>query len=70
LSIAEAALLAGLVNAPSYFSPIKHPDRAVQRRNKVIDAMLQAGTITASEAGAAKDTPLGIVADAARPSVQ
>jgi membrane carboxypeptidase/penicillin-binding protein len=70
LSIAEASLLAGLLQGPSYFSPVRHPDRALTRRNKVIDAMLQAGSVTTSDADAAKNAPLGIAADAARPSVQ
>jgi membrane carboxypeptidase/penicillin-binding protein len=69
LSVAEAALLAGLAQGHSYLSPVKHPDRAVKQRNEVIDAMAQAGTITASEAGAAKNAPLGIVAYAEKPSV-
>jgi membrane carboxypeptidase/penicillin-binding protein len=70
LSVAEAALLAGLETAPSYYSPERHPDRALRRRNQVIDAMLQAGTITATEAVAAKNAPLGIAADATKPRVQ
>ena len=70
LTIAEASLLAGLLQGPSSFSPVRHPDRALTRRNKVIDAMLQAGSVTTSDADAAKNAPLGIAADAARPSVQ
>ena len=69
LNVAEAALLAGLEIRPSYYSPERHPDRALERRNQVIDAMVQAGTITSSEAGAAKDAPLGIAADATKPGV-
>jgi membrane carboxypeptidase/penicillin-binding protein len=61
LDIAEAALLAGLVKAPSYYSPLNHPDRALERRNEVIDAMVRAGTVTVSEAEAAKGVPIGIV---------
>jgi penicillin-binding protein 1A len=70
LDIAEAALLAGLAQGPSYLSPVRHPDRALERRDQVIDAMAQAGSITASEAEAAKNAPLGIAVDAANPSVQ
>jgi penicillin-binding protein 1A len=65
LDIAEAALLAGLVKAPSYYSPLNHPDRALERRNAVIDAMVQAGSVTVSEAEAAKSAPLGIAVNAA-----
>jgi penicillin-binding protein 1A len=54
LSIAEAPLLAGLVKAPSYFSPEKRPDRALQRRNEVVDEMVKEGRITAVERAAAR----------------
>jgi membrane carboxypeptidase/penicillin-binding protein len=70
LNIAEAALLAGLVQGPSYLSPVRHPDRALERRNQVIDAMVQAGTITASEAEGSKSAPLGIAVSAPTPRVQ
>ena len=63
LLVGEAALLAGLVRAPSYFSPIKHPDRALQRRNEVVDAMAATGAISESEATTAKSTPLPITID-------
>ena len=39
LTLPEAALLAGLVNGPSYYSPDRHPDHAVTRRNIVLNAM-------------------------------
>jgi penicillin-binding protein 1A len=58
LTIAEAAVLAGLPKAPGYYSPINHPDRALRRRNLVINAMLEDGKITAAEANAAKAAPL------------
>jgi membrane peptidoglycan carboxypeptidase len=61
LTVPEAALLAGLVQSPSRSSPLKHPDRALQRRNEVLDAMVVNGTITASTATAAKSTHLGII---------
>jgi penicillin-binding protein 1A len=61
LLVGEAALLAGLVRAPSYFSPIKHPDRAVLRRNEVVDAMVEAHAISESEASTAKASPLPIM---------
>lgn len=60
LSIAEAALLAGLVKGPSYLSPVRHPERALRRRNEVIDAMSQAGSISVSQADAAKNAPLQV----------
>jgi membrane carboxypeptidase/penicillin-binding protein len=61
LSVADAALLAGLVRAPSHFSPLAHPDRALQRRNEVIDAMVAAHAIPEVEGEVAKASVLGVV---------
>src|SRR6201997_5246678 len=58
LNLDQAALLAGLPKAPGYYSPINHPDRAVKRRNLVINAMLEDGKITAQQAAAAKAKPV------------
>ena len=58
LTLDEATLLAGLPKGPSYYSPINHPDRAVKRRNLVINAMLEDGKITAAEAADARSAPL------------
>ncbi len=58
LTLDEAALLAGLPKSPSYYSPITHPDRALKRRNLVINSMLEDGMITAQEAAAARDQPI------------
>ncbi len=60
LSLAQAALLAGLPRNPSRFSPKNHPDHAIERRNAVIEAMAQRGTISQQEAAAAKLAPLEI----------
>src|SRR6202045_59440 len=54
LTLDEAALLAGLPKAPQYYSPIVHPDRALKRRNLVINAMLEDGKVTAQQATEAK----------------
>jgi penicillin-binding protein 1A len=58
LKVEEAALLAGLPKAPVSYSPINYPDRAMKRRNLVINNMLEDGKITAEEAGRAKASPL------------
>ena len=58
ISLAEAALLAGLVQAPSYLSPYRHPERALDRRNLVLDSMVETHSITQDQAGKAKATPL------------
>lgn len=60
LRVGDAALLAGLIKAPSRFSPFEHPDRALHRRNEILDAMVAAHFINAQEAEAAK--ALGILA--------
>jgi len=60
LTLAEAALLAALPKAPNAYSPIEHPDKALRRRNLVIDNMLEDGKITVAQANQAKDAPLGL----------
>jgi penicillin-binding protein 1B len=58
ISLPEAALLAGLIQAPSYLSPYRHPERALERRNVVLDAMVDTHSITREQADKAKATPL------------
>lgn len=58
LTLDEAALLAGLPKGPGVYSPIYHPERAIKRRNLVIDAMLEDGKITAAQAADARSAPL------------
>lgn len=60
LTLPEAALIVGLPKAPSNYSPITHPDRALKRRNLVINAMLEDGKITAQRATEARNTPLAL----------
>jgi penicillin-binding protein 1B len=58
ITLPEAALLAGLIQRPSYLSPYRHPERALERRNVVLDAMVETGAITRAEANKAKATSL------------
>jgi penicillin-binding protein 1A len=58
LTLAEAALLAGLPKGPQVYSPINHPDRALKRRNLVINAMLEDGKITVAQAEDVRSAPL------------
>ena len=58
LALDEAALLAGLPKAPGYYSPITHPERALRRRNLVLNSMLEDGKITAEQATSAKSKPI------------
>jgi penicillin-binding protein 1A len=60
LTLAEAAVLAGLPKGPAAYSPILNPDRAFRRRNIVINAMLEDGVITTAQANEAKAAPLGL----------
>ncbi|MGA9707310.1 MAG: PBP1A family penicillin-binding protein [Candidatus Sulfotelmatobacter sp.] len=60
LTLTEASLLAGLPKSPVYYSPINHPERAIKRRNLVINAMLEDGKITAAQAEDARSAPLGL----------
>ena len=46
LNVEEAALLAGVVNAPTRYSPVRNPDNALQRRNFVLRQMVRAGYLT------------------------
>lgn len=55
LTLEEAALLAGLPQAPSAYNPMKDPEAAKKRRNLVLDQMAKSGYITAAEAEEAKN---------------
>src|SRR5271156_3665179 len=58
LTLTEAAHLAGLPKGPGVYSPINHPERAMKRRNLVINALLEDGKITAAQAADARSAPL------------
>lgn len=58
LTLQEAALLAGLPKAPSYYDPYKNPEAAVKRRNIVIENMARYDIITREEADTAKAAEL------------
>ena len=58
ISLPEAALLAGIIQGPSRLSPYRHPERALERRNLVLDAMVETHAITKEQDDKAKATPL------------
>ena len=60
LTLPEAALLAGMIQRPNYLSPYKYPKRALERRNLVLDSMVDTGAITRDEAERAKASPLKV----------
>jgi penicillin-binding protein 1A len=60
LTLPEAAMLAALPKGPEEYSPVRHPDRALKRRNLVLSEMLADKKITAAQAAEAKAAPLGL----------
>ncbi len=58
LSLAEAALLAGMIRAPNYYNPLIHPGRAVKRRNVVLKTMAELGMISQDEFKKAVSEPV------------
>jgi penicillin-binding protein 1B len=61
LTVAEAALIAGLIRGPNAYSPFLGPERALQRRNTVLRLLLEAGDIDEVAYDAAVASPLGVV---------
>ena len=60
LDVGELAMLIGLVKGPSYYDPRKHADRALARRNLVLQALVEAKLIEPAAAKRAAATPLGL----------
>lgn len=60
LNIQEAAMLVGMLKNPSYYNPLRHPERTLGRRNTVIDQMVKEGRISVAEADSLKLLPLGL----------
>ena len=60
LTLPECALLAGMIQSPSRLNPYRHAERAMTRRNLVLDTMVETGSITKAQAEAAKAAPLSL----------
>jgi penicillin-binding protein 1B len=60
LDLPECALLAGMIQSPSRLNPFRHPERALERRNVVLDTMVETGDITKAQAEQAKAAPLSL----------
>jgi len=60
LSLPEAALLAGVIQSPSRFNPLRYPDRARTRRNIILSMMRDNGHVTQKEYEEASNAPLGV----------
>jgi penicillin-binding protein 1A len=61
LTLAQAAMLAGVVAAPSDYSPFEDYDLARDRQRHVLDRMVESGYISQAEADEAYDEPLGLI---------
>ena len=61
IDLAEAALLVGMLKGPTYYSPRRHPQRALERRNLVLSEMAESGFISEQQLLAARTLPLGVV---------
>jgi penicillin-binding protein 1A len=68
LTLAEAAYLAALPKGPNNYHPFRYPERAIERRNWVIDRMLENGYITTAEADEAKASPINVRQRSTNPS--
>ena len=62
LTVAEAAYLAALPKAPTYLHPFRQRERAIERRNYVIDRMVENGYVKAAEGEKQKKSPLNVTA--------
>jgi membrane peptidoglycan carboxypeptidase len=60
LTLAQASLLAGIVQQPTAFDPTRNPERALARRNTVLTRMQETGLATPAEVTAAKNEPLNL----------
>lgn len=60
LKLGEAAMIAGIVRAPTYYSPFRNMKGAVAQRNQVLERLLKLGKIDARQAEAARSTPLAL----------
>ncbi|MCY3003570.1 MAG: transglycosylase domain-containing protein, partial [Planctomycetota bacterium] len=69
LALDEAALLAGLPQAPSRLRPDRHPDLARARRDSVLDRMLEQGSITVEQHAQAVAAPVQLAQELTSPNV-
>ncbi|KAB0546370.1 penicillin-binding protein 1B [Pseudomonas argentinensis] len=60
LKLDQVALLVGMVKGPTYYNPRRNPERALNRRNMILDLLAEQGVVSPEEAAAAKARPLGV----------
>ncbi|MCC5803065.1 transglycosylase domain-containing protein [Rossellomorea vietnamensis] len=63
LTVAEAAMLAGIPKAPSYYSPVTHPENAKKRQELILQSMTEDGFITKEQEGVSKAAPIRITGE-------
>ncbi|HJP86140.1 MAG TPA: PBP1A family penicillin-binding protein [Gemmatimonadaceae bacterium] len=68
ITLPQAATLAALPKAPSTYTPRRHPQRALERRNLVLTLMVQQGYVSQNRLAGLQATPLNIAKDEWRPS--
>lgn len=61
LEVDQVALLVGMIKGPSYYDPRRHPERALERRNLVLDTLVEQGVLSVEQGDAAKARPLGVL---------
>ncbi len=62
ITLPEAAMIAGIIQSPNMWNPYKRPERVMERRNVVLDSMVETGAITREQCESAKSTPLKLSA--------
>jgi penicillin-binding protein 1B len=60
LPMEQQALLVAIINGPSFFNPRRHPERALERRNLVLQIMAEQGLISTADASIARQQPLEV----------
>ena len=60
LKLQHVALLVGMVKGPTYYNPRRHPERAIERRNLIIDLLAEQQVVSPEEATQARQAPLGV----------
>lgn len=63
ISLAEAAMLAGMIQSPARYSPVNHPEAAQARRNMVLGAMRENGSITQEQLSRTSAEPIALAVD-------
>jgi penicillin-binding protein 1B len=62
ITLPEAAMIAGIIQSPNILNPYKRPERVMERRNVVLESMVETGAITRAQCDAAKAAPLKLTA--------